>query len=185
MSTTHGVEGDGRRSPTQLPSTLLPLAASHLLASVHHVFSSWNAFLSSPWAVTTHPSPEWPPVLLIPEGEGQGRVVREPVHPRGLGRPGTAISMPCPATGWLCDLREVTPPLVSSFSISEVNGLDSACSDMCLWPWCCGSVPGSPPASVWSVPSSQGLLTESSPADKMASVLGSGPVSESASKKIL
>lgn len=61
--TTHGVEGDRRGSPTQLPWAPLPPAASHLLASLHHVFSTWNASLSSPWAVHTNPSPEWPPLL--------------------------------------------------------------------------------------------------------------------------
>lgn len=35
--------------------------------------------------------------------------------------------MPHPATGWLCDLGGATPFLGSSFSISEVNGLDLAC----------------------------------------------------------
>lgn len=41
-------------------------------------------------------------------------------------------------------------------------------------------LPHAPPASVWSVPYSQFLLTVPSPSDKMASVRGSGHVSDSA-----
>ena len=57
--------------------------------------------------------------------------MRGPIQLRGLGRPGAANSMSQAAAGWLWDLREVPFSLGSSFSISEVNDLDSACSDIC------------------------------------------------------
>lgn len=110
--------------------------------------------------------------------EGHGRPVREPVHPGGSGRPRTAISMPCPATGWLCDLREVTLPLVSSFSMSEVNGLEFTCSTMCRWLWCCGSTSRSPSLSLLC-PLESGPAV-SAPAEKIVHVPGSGPVCDSA-----
>lgn len=112
--------------------------------------------------------------FLILEGQGRAGGSRSTLEDRaGQGQPS-----PCPALP-LAGCVEVTPPLVSSFSISEADGLDSARSDMCRWlvwrvcPWL-------PQPPIWSVPSNQGLLTVSSPADKVASVPGSGPVSDSA-----
>ena len=82
------------------------------------------------------------------------------------------------AAGWLWDLREVPLSLGSSFSISEVNDLDSACSDMCRQLWCCRPVLSSPLLHLVCA-LHQSLFSVSSPSDKKASVLDSGPVSDS------
>ena len=82
------------------------------------------------------------------------------------------------AAGWLWDLREVPLSLGSSFSISEVNDLDSACSDMCRQLWCCRPALSSPLLHLVCA-LHQSLFSVSSPSDKKASVLDSGPVSDS------
>lgn len=77
--------------------------------------------------------------FLILEGQGRAGGSRSTLEDRaGQGQPS-----PCPALP-LAGCVEVTPPLVSNFSISEADGLDSARSDMCRWLWCGGSAPGSP-----------------------------------------
>ena len=79
-------------------------------------------------------------------------------------------------TGWLCDLREVPSSLGSGFSISEVNDLDPACSDICRQLWCCRPALGSPSLHLVCALRS----VSASLSDKIASVLGSGPVSDPA-----